>query len=708
MSKNSNEFLRGKPADASGEQALSIVFKIIALGIIVIGLQIAAQKFAQLTGYDPAWAGNPSRSFVLFGKEVLVYPFYRMFYWPLLFYKRTAIHPQLWAAWKIAIYTSLSAIVFYFFLEFILIRNRRQNIFGTARWAVKKDLMKAGLLNYEGGVVLGQLSDALLRCAYDASKNAVVMSMKKASQKIIQSGIYNTVLSAPTRSGKGVSCVIPTLLSYPGSVIVLDFKGENFNLTSGFRSKFGKVYRWEPTGGKGHFFNPLEEIRSGKDAYSDANLIADILTMPASGGGNATSEHFQVAAKDFLTSVILHVLCCPDWESKSLPGCREFLSQVDPFDPGNNKYVYDLMLNGEHGDPAIHQAIIEGAGAQRKRPDDEGGSVLSTVNNALAVFADFNVRRNCSSSEFYIDEFAETKRPISLYLTIQYSDVARIASLIRMFVILFSRRFTGGETQAANRKFKSPLLFILDEFDKLGKMDELEMNMGIHNGFGIHYFLIFQSLNQLNKIYGKDHAFLAHCRNSIFYAPGTGEYESAELISKVCGRESISKANISYSGSRGALGYNNSSLSSQDQERNLINADEIIKLPLDSFILMCQGLPPYIGKKNVYYQDIVFNSKISYDVNRNPVPFFSTREEAHKIALPTIKKIDARRWYNKSPGSYSGRETVMGDEEVSSMYDRLSGYSEPDDPAEAALYEQDGSETEGFEAPAERPEKNFL
>jgi type IV secretion system protein VirD4 len=227
-----------------------------------------------------------------------------------------------------------------------------------------------------------------------------------------------------------------------------------------------------------------------------------------------------------------------------------------------------------------------------------------------------------------------------LYLTIQYSDVDRISALIRMFVLLFSRRFTSGETQATNRKFKVPLLFVLDEFDKLGRMDELERNMGIHNGFGIHYFLIFQSLNQLNKIYTKDHSFLAHCRNSIFFAPGAGELESAELISKICGRESFSKANLSYSGNRGALGYNSNSLSSQDQERNLINADEIIKLPMDSAILVCQGLPPGIIKKNVYYNDRLFLSRM---VRK---PAFENREEAVRIAEKTIAKIRARQWFN--------------------------------------------------------------
>jgi type IV secretion system protein VirD4 len=668
--KDNNEFLRGKPANASGEQLLRFVFKVITIALIMAGLQAGAQRFAQIVDHDPGWAGNPAFTLQFAGKKRRVYSFWKMFYWPLMYYKRTAIHPYLWAAWRIPIYTSTGAILFYLFLECILLRNRSQNIFGTARWARKRDLEKAGVLQYKGGVVLGQLADARVTCAYNDGKQSVVMNLKKPSRKIVQSGIYNTLLSAPTRSGKGVSCVIPTLLAYPASVIVLDFKGENFNVTSGFRRKFGKVYRWEPTGDKGHHFNPLMEIRSGDDAFSDANLIADILTTPAEGGGSATSEHFRTAAKDFLTAVILHCLCS-SWKDKSLPGCRAFLSQIDPADPENTKYIYDLMIEGEHCDPAIHQSIVEGAGAQRKRPNDEGGSVLSTVNNALAVFADAHVKRNIQESEFYIDEFVETKVPISLYLTIQYSDVARIAPLIRLFVTFFSRRFTSGETQADNRKLKVPLLFILDEFDKLGRMDELEMNMGIHNGFGIHYFLIFQSLNQLTKIYTKDHAFLAHCRNSIFYAPGAGELESAELISKICGRESISKAAISYSGTRGALGMDNANISAQDQERNLINADEIIKLPLDRFMLICQGIPPYIGKKNVYYQDPLFQARLLD-------PAFTNREEAAALAAQTVTRLAARRWFDFTPqGGEQAAE--MTDDESAAMYEKFAGVLETED-----------------------------
>jgi len=678
MSKN--EFLREKPRDVKDEQKFNFLMKVITFTAIFIGIWAGTQRFCYLVGYDPGWVGQPF--YVLqFGKN-FIYPLYQpflIFYWTLMYLRRTNIHDTLYRAYKIIGYTSVSAIVFYFLIEFVLMKFIAQNIFGTARWGNKKDLKKAGLLQNKGGMVLGQLVDADVYAAYEPKKDSVILHLKKPSQKIIQCGIYNTLLSAPTRSGKGVSSVMTTLLSYAGSVIVLDFKGESFQYTSGFRKKFGKVYRWEPTGDKGHHFNPMMEIRPGEDAFSDANLIADILTTPAEGGGNATSAHFQTGAKDFLTAVILHCLCS-DWKNKSLPGCREFLAQGDPADPNNKNYIYDLMINSDHGDDMIHQAVVEGAMAQRNRPQDEGGSMLSTVNNALAVFADPKIKRNSWNSEFYINEFEEMKKtPISLYLTIQYNDVARIAPLIRLFITLFSRKFTGGETSAGNRKFEVPVLFILDEFDKLGRMDELEMNMGIHNGFGIHYFLIFQSLNQLNKIYTKDHSFLAHARNTIIYAPGTGETDSAELVSKICGKESISRTNISYSGGKAQVGYSNKNISAQDQERNLINADEVMKLPLDQLILLCQGLPPYIGKKNVYYEDLVFKARMF-------PPAFTTREEALKAAASTIKKLDKRRWFDRGD---TYRSVDMSDDEIADMWDKVGNlFNEPD---EAPIPDEPGS-----------------
>jgi type IV secretion system protein VirD4 len=644
-----NEFLRGKVETAGHDQSLSLLFKIITVAIVIAGCWAGSQAFAKSVSYDPAWTGGSAGR--LFGRPL--YEPWRLFGWMFRYARRTEIHHLLYAAAKVTGLFSFAAAAFYFFVTFVFIKNRGQNIFGTARWAKRKDLEKAGLLGTKGGVILGQLADAKLDAKYDSKFDSVVLKLKRPSRKIVVSGLYNTMLAAPTRSGKGVSCVIPTLLSYPGSVIVLDFKGENFDLTSGFRARFGRVYRWSPLGDAGHRFNPMMEIRPGDDAFSDANLIADILTAPASGGGNASSDHFTTAAKDFLTSLILHCLCS-DWPDKSLAGCRSFISQIDPEDPENAKYVYDLMLNAEHTTGEIHRLVCEGAANQRKRPDKEGGSVLSTVNNALAVFADVRIKRNTSDHEFCLEEFEKTAVPVSLYITIPYSDVQRISPLIRMFVLLMSRRFTAGETKATARKFKIPLLFILDEFDKLGKMEELHQNMGIHNGYGIHYFLIFQSVNQLSHLYGKDHSFLAHCRNALFFAPGN-ETESAELISRICGRESFLKANMSYSGGRGGVGYENRSASQNEQERSLINPDEVMKLPFDSFILLPQNAPPYIGKKNVYYDDAMFVSRLA------KAPAFATRGAAVAMSRDTIEKFRQRQWFDGRESADGGKENPRGD-----------------------------------------------
>jgi type IV secretory pathway TraG/TraD family ATPase VirD4 len=145
------EFIRGKPRDTGGEKLLSLLARLLTFAIILAGLQMASQAFAKSVNYHPGWAGYPDYKLVLIGREINIYAFYKMFYWTFVYYRRFEIHPYLYGAWKTAGYTSAAAIVFYLFMEFFLIRNIKQNIFDTARWARKKDLKKAGLLQTKGG-----------------------------------------------------------------------------------------------------------------------------------------------------------------------------------------------------------------------------------------------------------------------------------------------------------------------------------------------------------------------------------------------------------------------------------------------------------------------------------------------------------------------------------------------------------------------------
>ncbi|GMO30228.1 MAG: conjugal transfer protein TraG [Termitinemataceae bacterium] len=657
-----NEFLRSKPSDGNREQLEAGLNKLGFAVVLLIGAFLSTQSLAKMFDYNPAMIGYPQHiieNFMYTGKSYPVYAPWKIYSWFLTYAKRPDLHTYFNKAlvWQF-VFAIIAIVVYTIITYFRGFKQSAQNVFGTARWAKIKDLKKAGLIGSpteKSGIILGQLNDAIVSCEYDKEKDTDVLHLKLASDLLMKSGTYNILLAAPTRSGKGVSSVIPTLLSYWFSVIVLDFKGENFNLTSGYRAKFSKILRYAPVGDCGQSFNPLMEIRGGKDAFSDADMIADILTTPAGGNtkSDANSDHFRIAAKELLTAVILHVLTCPDIKDKSLPGCASFIKSVNPehgkeADP---KYICKIMIYSRHCDETIHRHIVEGAANQLKRPDNEGGSVLSTANNALTIFSDDHIRDNSSKSEIHLDDFEKSDIPISLYLTIPNSDRDRIKPLIRMFIILLSRKFSSGETQATERKLKVPVLFILDEFDKLGKYDELHTNMGIHNGYGIHYFLIIQSINQLNDIYGRDHSFLAHCNTQIVFAPG--ETASAKEVSEYIGKETIWKTNTSNSGSRFSVGLDNVSLSGQEQERSLINPDEVMKLPKDQLILLNQNRPPYIGKKVVYYEDPRFKDKTKIK------PPFLNRKEALLYCDP-LDIESPELWFNQIDYSYSVEQTEDG------------------------------------------------
>jgi type IV secretion system protein VirD4 len=637
-----DEFLRREIPTTDRESFLALINKAIFVVIIITGLWASTQYFAHKMKYDTGILGKPVLNI---GKGIKIYPPVKYPAWVIKYWKPryAALHPYMKEAGYILIVFFFAGAAAYAILG-ARWTGKSDRIYGTARWGTRKDIEEAGLLKGKGGIILGQLADAEIRVETDKESNLASLHEQRGSEIISQAGTYNVLLAAPTRSGKGVSSVIPTLLSYPGSVIVLDFKAENFNITSGFRSKFSKIYRYAPVGENGHHFNPMMEIREGKDMFADANLIADILTMPAGGKSrnDGTNEHFRIAALEFLTAAIIHCLT-GDWPDKSLSGVASFLSQVDEADPTNKKFIYRQMIVGAHCSAEAHRQVAEGAGNQMKRPDIEGGSVLSTVNNALAVFKDTRIRENSTDSEFGLDEFETTDIPISLYLTIPNSDRERIAPLIRMFILLMSRKFSSGETQAGDRKLKTPVLFILDEFDKLGRYDELHTNMGIHNGYGIHYFLIVQSLHQLNYLYGRDHSFLAHCQNTILYAPG--EYESAKLISEMIGKKSVKVRSESSS----SAGKYSKSISVQEHSIDIINPDEAMKMTMDKMILLSQSRPPYQGKKCVYYEDERFKGRA------NIAPAFSSRkelfgmEEEEREKKKEEKNKETEHWYDITP-----------------------------------------------------------
>lgn len=640
--KNPSEFIRGKPTNGNREQLFAAINKIVAFILIFSGLWITTQYFAFFMGYEPQIVGYPF--YIIYSTRFPTgsYPVYAPWQYiewlikyiakhDMTFYLKKALTPWLSISlFAVVLYTSIT-----YFRGF---KQKAENIFGTARWGTKKDIEKEGLLYNQGGVVYGQLFDAHVIATLDKKAGSVSLHLKKSSYIISSVGITNTLLAAPTRSGKGVSTVITTLLGFDGSVFVLDFKGENFEKTSGYRATLGPVYRYAPVSESGHCFNPLMEIPGGKDSYGYASLIADTLLTPQAGKANsdANSEHFRESAVSFLTGVILHILCS-DYPDKTLPGLKSFLSAVNPEKPEDDTYSLHQMIHGTHSSHEIHERVVMAAGDQLKRADKERQGVLSTVQKSLRVFEDPRVRESSMRHDFYIDEFEKTDKPISLYLTMPYAHMSRLAPLIRLFIMILIRKFSDGETRHDARKLKVPLLIVLDEFDKLGKFSELQESMGILAGYGIHFLLIVQSPNQLIDLYGQNHQFFAHCKNILLFAPG--EIASGKTCSEMIGKESIWKASTSTSGSRFSVGLDNLNISGGEQERNLINPDEVMKLPPDQLIILTQGKPPYIAKKCVYYEQAPYKDRL-LDMA------FTDSKGAMKQCAHNIVRGNARHWFD--------------------------------------------------------------
>jgi len=261
--------------------------------IILVSVWAATQWTASTLGFQPE-LGAPW--FALFGHPV--YRPYDLFWW---WFSYEAYAPTIFEqGGMIAASGGFVAIVVAIAMSVWRGReNRNSNTYGSAHWATRSDITKAGLFG-EKGVVLGKFNNSYLR----------------------HDGPEHVLCFAPTRSGKGVGLVIPTLLPWSGSAIVHDIKGENWGLTAGFRSGFSRVLLFDPTNLRSAAYNPLLEVRRGMWEVRDVQNVADVLVDPE--GSLEKRNHWEKTSHALLVGAILHVLYAePD---KTLAGVAAFLS----------------------------------------------------------------------------------------------------------------------------------------------------------------------------------------------------------------------------------------------------------------------------------------------------------------------------------------------------------------------------------------------
>ncbi|MFE0018372.1 conjugal transfer protein TraG [Mesorhizobium sp. NPDC059054] len=446
--------------------------------------------------------------------------------------------------------------------------------YGSARWADEKEVIAAGLLGADG-VVLGRYGDAYLR----------------------HDGPEHILCFAPTRSGKGVGLVVPSLLAWAGSAIVHDIKGENWQLTAGFRAQHGRVLLFDPTNPGSAAYNPLLEVRRGEWEVRDVQNIADILVDPE--GSLERRNHWEKTSHALLVGAILHVLYAE--EQKTLAGVAAFLS--DPKRPIESTLVA-MMKTAHLGEAGPHPVIASAARELLNKSDNERSGVLSTAMSFLGLYRDPVVAEVTRRCDWRISDILTGEKPTTLYLVVPPSDISRTKPLIRLILNQVGRRLSE-DLQARGRH---RLLLMLDEFPALGRLDFFESALAFMAGYGLKAFLIAQSLNQIEKAYGPNNSILDNCHVRISFA--TNDERTAKRISDALGTATEMRAMKNYAGHRLSPWLGHVMVSRSETARPLLTPGEIMQLPPSDEIVMIAGTPPIRARKARYYEDIRFRQRI--------------------------------------------------------------------------------------------------
>lgn len=447
--------------------------------------------------------------------------------------------------------------------------------FGSARWAHEDEVRGAGLIG-EDGVVLGKYDRAYLR----------------------HDGPEHVLCFAPTRSGKGVGLVVPSLLTWPGSAIVHDIKGENWTLTAGFRARHGRVLLFDPTNVKSAAYNPLLEVRRGEWEVRDVQNIADILVDPE--GSLEKRNHWEKTSHALLVGAILHVLYAE--EDKTLAGVAAFLS--DPKRPIDSTLAA-MMKTAHLGEAGPHPVIASAARELLNKSDNERSGVLSTAMSFLGLYRDPVVAEVTRRCDWRIADIVGANQPTSLYLVVPPSDIARTKPLIRLILNQIGRRLTEDLKAKGNRH---RLLLMLDEFPALGRLDFFESALAFMAGYGLKAFLIAQSLNQIEKAYGPNNSILDNCHVRVSFA--TNDERTAKRVSDALGTATEMRAMRNYAGHRLSPWLGHLMVSRSETARPLLTPGEIMQLPPSDEIVMVAGTPPIRAKKARYYEDRRFKDRI--------------------------------------------------------------------------------------------------
>ena len=404
---------------------------------------------------------------------------------------------------------------------------------------------------------------------------------------------------APTRSGKGVGVVIPTLLTWPDSIVVMDIKGENFRLSAGRRKQLGGVVlKFDPTGPDSCCFNPFDEIPlRTADEWGEIDNIATSLLDPR-GKGAVMDSHWDRQGVGWVGAALCHLLYAE--QDKTLRGLAHLIAGLDVTGPHGDdgiistiKRIRDSNHTGHGPDPDVAremQMMLD------KSPNERSG-IISTVQGFLKIYRDPRIAAATARSDFRIADLMNHEKPVSLYLVIPVKDMDRLQPLLRL---VLNQIVKGLTPRMEGEKPRRKLLLMLDEFCVLGHMELLSKMLPFVPGYGIRACVVAQNLTQIEAAYGRDQPIVQTCETLLALTPNRDDFQTAKFLSDLAGDTTVVERHRSWSG-------NGRSISEQKSRRALITPGEVLELSTSKALIFKRGVKPILADQFIYYRDVRFD-----------------------------------------------------------------------------------------------------
>jgi len=477
----------------------------------------------------------------------------------------------------------------------------KQSLFGDARFAKKSEITKAGLFG-QRGIIVGKLGGRYL----------------------MFEGQQHAIISAPTRSGKGVGIVIPNLLNWPESVVVLDIKQENWDITSAYRRKYGQeCYLFNPTAVdyRTHRYNPLSYISEDPNfRIDDVQKIGNMLFPDQPG----TDVIWTATPRSLFLGVCLYLL--------ETPGKPVTLGQVlrETLVNGDGSAYFAKIINDRAaaGNP-LSGACVRGLNTYISiAAENTRSGIIGSFRSRLELWMNPLIDAATSANDFDLRDVR--KKRMSIYLGVTPDNLERMAPLLNLFfqqLIDLNTR----ELPNQNKAIKYTCMLLMDEFTAIGKIPVLSKGISYIAGYWLRMMPIIQSPAQLIEVYGKDAAqtFQTNHALQIIYPPKASETQTARDISEWLGYQTVK--GISVSKSKNIFGKKTPSESASDQRRALMLPQEITGLGKTRELVVMEDVPPILANKVLYFKDRVFVDRLKA---------VSARLHALGNKMPTKKQLD--------------------------------------------------------------------